>query len=218
MAIEVTSEFKKWLWEKKAERCIQNLKKHRFDAHFAQTAEAAGNLVMKMVESYKTFGFGGSATLNRLSIKQALIDKGKTLFDHNDNTLSFEEKQAFRIKQGTCDCFLLSANGISETGEIVNVDGVGNRTNAMSFGPGKVIIVAGMNKVMPDLHSAIRRVRDVAAPMRAKDLGMDTPCAETGVCSDCNAPMRICNITAILHRKPMLTDISVVLINEELGY
>ncbi len=212
------TDFKQWLWGKKAEKCIENLKKHRFDAHFAETSVEAGQSVLDMTTAYNTFGFGGSATINTLGIKDSLIEKGKIVYDHNDPSLSFEEKQGCRRKQGTCDCFLLSANGISETGEIVNIDGVGNRTNAMTFGPAKVIIIAGVNKITPDLHSAIQRVRDIAAPMRAKDLGMETPCAETGTCSDCNAPMRICNVTAILHRKPLLTDISVIIVNEELGY
>ncbi len=123
-----------------------------------------------------------------------------------------------RLNQGRCDCFFCSANAISATGEIVNVDGVGNRTNAMTFGNKKVIIVAGMNKVTPDIDSALKRVSEVAAPMRAKSLNMATPCAETGVCSDCNAPQRICRITTILHRKPMLTDISVILVNQALGF
>ena len=100
----------------------------------------------------------------------------------------------------------------------MNVDAVGNRTAAMTFGPKKVIIVAGMNKVRPDLPSALERIREVAGPMRAKSLNLDTPCAKTGVCSDCNAPKRICEVTTILHRKPWMTDISVVLINETLGY
>ncbi len=212
------NEYKKWLWEKKAEKCVKNLIKHKFDAHYVESSTDARDLILSMTDNFGTFGFGGSDTTENLGIKEALKAKGKTLYDHNDATLSFEEKLDYRLKQGSCDCFLLSANGISETGEIVNVDGVGNRTNAMSFGPSKVIIVAGVNKVAPDLASAMQRIRDVAAPMRAKSLGMDTPCAETGICTDCNAPMRICNITTILHRKPMLTDISVILINEELGY
>jgi len=98
------------------------------------------------------------------------------------------------------------------------VDGVGNRTSAMASGPKKVIIVAGLNKVSVDLESAINRVRDIAGPMRAKSLGMDTPCVQTGLCTDCNAPQRICRITTILHRCPMMTDVSVVLINSKLGF
>ncbi len=129
-----------------------------------------------------------------------------------------EENKKIRLAQGRSDCFICSANAISATGEIVNVDAVGNRTAAMTFGPKKVIIVAGMNKVRPDLASALERIKEVAAPMRAKSLNLETPCAKTGVCSDCNVPKRICEVTTILHRKPWMTDVSVVLINESLGY
>ncbi|MBW1888698.1 MAG: LUD domain-containing protein, partial [Deltaproteobacteria bacterium] len=84
--------------------------------------------------------------------------------------------------------------------------------------PKKVVIIAGMNKVTPDLESALRRVTEVAGPMRARSLDMDTPCAETGLCNDCNALQRICRVTTILHRKPMLTDISIILVNQALGF
>ena len=149
---------------------------------------------------------------------EALQTMGKTVFDHWRQNLSKEEALEIRLQQGRCDCFLCSANGISLTGEIVNVDGAGNRTNGMCFGTKKVVIIAGMNKVRPDLEGALRRVREVAGPMRARSLDVKTPCAETGICSDCNSPLRICRITTILHRRPMLSDISVVLINQALGF
>jgi hypothetical protein len=173
---------------------------------------------MKQVSGYESFGFGGSDTTRAIGLAGALEREGKILYDHWKQGLSPEEDLALRLDQGRCDCFFCSANAISVTGEIVNVDGIGNRTNAMSFGPKKVMIVAGMNKVTPDLDAALKRVHDIAAPMRAKSLEMDTPCAKTGICADCNSPQRICRITAILHRKPMLTDISVVLIGEALGF
>jgi hypothetical protein len=88
----------------------------------------------------------------------------------------------------------------------------------MAFGPRKIIIVAGMNKVVRDLAGALERVKTTAAPMRAKSLGMATPCAETGICNDCNVPQRICRVTTILHRKPLLSDITVLLVNEALGF
>jgi hypothetical protein len=144
--------------------------------------------------------------------------KGKTIYDHWQEGLSKKDDLDIRLQQGRCDCFFCSANAISSTGEVVNVDGIGNRTNAMTFGPKKVVIVAGMNKVTLDLESALRRVREIAAPMRAKSLGMETPCAETGICNDCNSPQRICRVTTILYRKPMLTDISVILVNKSLGF
>jgi len=212
------NEYKSWLWEKLAEKTVKNLKKHQFDAHFFPSSKDALKFIMDMVSGYETFGFGGSDTTRSLNIPAELEKNGKAVYDHNKKGLPPEDSFDFRKKQFSSDCFFCSANAISATGEIVNVDGVGNRTNAMSFGPKKVIIVAGMNKVTHDLDSAIKRIQEVAGPMRAKSLNMDTPCAKTGICEDCNAPMRICRITTILHRKPLMTDISVILINEELGY
>ena len=208
----------KWLWEKQGGKCAKALKDHGFDAHFVQTLDQARELILNMVSGYETFGFGGSHTTRSLGLKETLQAKGKTLFDHWEGNLSGEENRKVRLQQGRADCFFCSANAVSATGEIVNVDGVGNRTAAMTFGPKKVVIVAGMNKVRPDLHSALERIREVAGPMRAKSLNLETPCAKTGVCTDCNAPQRICEITTILHRKPWMTDISVVLVNESLGY
>ncbi|MBW2063157.1 MAG: lactate utilization protein [Deltaproteobacteria bacterium] len=203
-----------WLWEKLAERCIKNLEKHGFDASFFSTAAEARSFILDMISAYETFGFGGSATTKSLGIIEELEAKGKTIYNHLQEGLTAEENLNHRLQQGQSDCFLCSANAISITGEIVNIDGVGNRTNAMSFGPKKIIIVAGMNKVTPDLESALARVREVAGPMRAKSLGMKTPCAETGICNDCDVPQRICRITTILHRKPMMSDISVILVNQ----
>lgn len=214
----MSDDYKAWLWEKLGERCVTSLKKHGFDAHFVRDRQEAKNLILDMVSGYDTFGFGGSGTTRALGIMEELESRGKTIFDHWREGLAGEEEFRIRLEQGRCDCFFCSANAISCTGEIVNVDGVGNRTNAMTFGAKKVIIAAGMNKVRPDLASALKRVPEVAAPMRARSLGMNLPCTETGICSDCNSPQRICRITAILHRRPMMTDVSVVLINEELGY
>lgn len=210
--------YQTWLWGKTAERCVKNLKKNGFDAHFVETVAEAKALILEMVSSYKTFGFGGSNTTRALGVKEQLEAMGKAVYDHWQKGLSKEEDLTIRLHQVRSDCFLCSANAISATGEIVNVDGIGNRTNGMTFGPAKVVIAAGMNKVTADVESALRRVREIAAPMRAKSLGMQTPCVETGLCTDCNAPERICRITTILHRKPILTDVSVVLINQALGF
>lgn len=212
------SDYRNWLWEKWAERCVKNLNRNEFDARFVPDIPAAVDLVMELAAPFESFGFGGSDTTRRLGVLEKLKAAGKTIHDHWQAGLSKAQDLSIRLAQGRCDCFLCSANAVSATGEIVNVDGIGNRTNAMTFGTEKVIVVAGMNKVTPDLDSALKRVRDVAAPMRAKSLNMKTPCAENGRCSDCRAPQRICRITAILHRKPMLTDISVVLVGQSLGF
>ncbi len=206
-----------WLGGKLAEKCARNLEKHGFDVRLASGIEQAKAMILEMISDYDTFGFGGSGTTRALGLPDALREMGKTVHDHWKD-LSREEDMAVRLDQGRCQCFLCSANAVSLTGEIVNVDAVGNRNCAMTFGPEKVVIVAGVNKIAPDLDSAIKRIREVAAPMRAKSLGRETPCAETGICADCNSPQRICNITTILHRKPMFTDLSIILVNQHLGF
>jgi hypothetical protein len=212
------SSYQTWLWEQRGQRCVENLKKNGFDAHWVADIQAGTDLILSMIEPYQSFGFGGSDSVRRLGLVEHLVDRGKTVFDHWQPNLSPQDTLAIRKSQLTCDCFFCSANAISLTGEIVNVDGAGNRTSAMAFGPSRVIIVAGMNKVADDLAGALQRVRQVAGPMRAKSLNMKTPCAETGICTDCHSPQRICRITTILHRQPMLTPTSVVLINEALGF
>ncbi len=214
----MSDSYEEWLGEKQGERCVAALKSHGFDAHFVPTADEARDFILNMVKGFDTFGFAGSDTTRRLGLVEELGRMGKKISDHWQKGLGKDDDLRIRLEQGRCDCFLCSANGISATGEIVNVDGVGNRTSAMTFGPKKIVIVAGMNKVRPDLESALARVREVAGPMRAKSLNMKTPCAETGVCTDCNSPQRICRITTILHRKPMMSDISVVLVNQSMGF
>jgi len=209
---------KAWIGRKRAQAAVAKLESHGFDAHFYEDTQAASTAVLEMVASCETFGFGGSDTTRELGLTAALREKGKTVYDHWMTGISAAKDLELRLAQGRCDCFFCSANAIAMTGEIVNVDGVGNRTNAMTFGPRKVMIVAGVNKLAADLHAALKRVRETAAPMRARSLKMETPCAKTGVCSDCNTPQRICRVTTILHRRPMLTDISVVLINTSLGF
>jgi hypothetical protein len=212
------NDHKKWIQQKHAEKCIQNLIKHGFDAFFFKNLSEARSFILENISAYDSFGFGGSDTTRQLDIIDELKKMNKTVYDHWEAGFPAEESLDIRRNQLLSDCFFCSANAISMTGEIVNVDGVGNRTSAMAFGPQRVMIVAGVNKLTPDLNSAVNRVREVAGPLRAKSLSMKTPCAETGVCNDCNVPQRICRVTTILHRKPMLTDVSVVLVNENLGF
>lgn len=206
-----------WLNEEKGHRVVTNLKKNGFQAHFTATSQEATDLVLELVKKDNRFGFGGSSTTRHLALPGILERLGKTVYDHWNPPGEASDLE-LRMKQGRSDCFLCSANAISETGEIINVDGVGNRTNAMTFGCPRVIILAGINKVSRDLESALRRIKEIAAPMRAKSLNLDTPCAKNGLCTDCNSPQRICRITTILHRKPMMTDITVILINENIGF
>jgi hypothetical protein len=121
-------------------------------------------------------------------------------------------------RQQTCDVFICGVNAVTASGEIVNVDGVGNRVAASIFGPGRIVLVAGRNKIVEGgVAEALRRVKDVAAPGNTIRLNKNTPCARTGVCSDCDSPDRICRVTVILDRKPSRSDIAVLVVDADLG-
>jgi L-lactate utilization protein LutB len=198
-------------------RTLGALKKNGFLAYFFPKADEAKQLVLDTVQSGMRVGLAGSATVREMGLVEGLKAKGALLLDHWDESQTFEETLRIRKEQLVCDVLLSSVNAVTEEGELVSRDGIGNRTSAMTFGPEKVFLLAGTQKIVPDLHAAIRRIDEVAAPMRAKSLNMDLPCTKAKGCVDCNDPNRICRATLILHRRPMLTDITVVLIGEALG-
>jgi hypothetical protein len=149
---------------------------------------------------------------------ERLEAQGNVLLNHWKPGHTQEEVIQIRKAQMTCDLFLCSANAITMNGEVVNIDGVGNRVNASVFGPGKVIMVAGYNKIVEDVPEAIKRIKNVASPLNARRLNIDVPCAKIGKCVDCNSPNRICRAVVIHERRPTLTDILIILVGEELGF
>jgi hypothetical protein len=163
-------------------------------------------------------GFGGSMTISELALRDHLEQAGKTILNHSKPGLSPEERRQVMQGQLDCDLFFTSTNALTVKGQLVNIDATGNRVGAMFFGPRRVMVVAGANKIVADLDSALARVREYASPPNARRLGFDTPCAHTGKCSDCHSPQRICRITTIIERQPRAIDLRVCLINEDLGY
>jgi hypothetical protein len=117
----------------------------------------------------------------------------------------------------SCDVLVAGANAVTEDGKLVNVDAVGNRVASMVFGPRKVFIIAGKNKIVKNVDEALHRIKNIVAPFHARTKGFATPCARTGKCSDCNAPKRICNVISIMEKRPWRTEISVILVDEDLG-
>ncbi len=197
---------------------IKSLEKHGFGAKYFDTPKEAADYILTEAKPLKTVGVAGTHTVRATGVVDALEAEGKTLFDHWKHKIGTPEELECRKNQMTADLFLSSANAITQTGEIVNRDGAGNRINSMTFGPKKVIIVVGINKITPHLDGAIDRIESVAGPVRAISLSRKTPCVKTGNCEDCDSPERICRITSIIHRKPMMTDLTVVIIGQELGY
>ena len=209
---------RQWYQQERARRTVEALEKNGYTAMFVEQPQEAREEILRLVPRGAAIGAGGSLTIRQIGVLQELSRLGHRLYDHWVPGLSFEDMVAVRRAQLTCDVFLTSANAITLDGQIVCTDGVGNRVSALTFGPGKVIIAAGVNKITRDLESALRRVKDVAAPMTLKETGLSLPCTETGVCLDCKSPQRGCRVTLILERKPALTDTTVILIGESLGF
>ena len=201
-------------------KLLEALKKKGFDPHFFETTAEAKQFVVARIAPEETVGIGGSVTLrDEMGIIESLRNRGNYVCDHYDGDDDPGRRLALKRKQGTMDVFLSSVNALTSQGELVNLDGGGNRVAGTCCGPKKVIVVAGTNKIVDTLDLAIQRTRHQVAVVNAMRLQRKTPCAETGVCSDCNSPERICAALLIHLKKPNDIDqFTVVLINEELGY
>ncbi len=200
------------------ETTIESLKKHGFDAKFCATRQEAATFIMDMASDCRTVGIAGTHTARALGIVPMLESAGKKMYDHWQFKPGTPEELQCRKDQSRADLFISSTNALTMTGEIVNREGCGNRTNAMTFGPGKAVVVAGKNKIVPDINAAIERIEQKAGPIRAMSLNRKTPCVKAGHCMDCESPERICRITSIIHRQPMLSKITVLILDEDLGY
>jgi len=214
-------EAREWHERLSVERTLSALERNGFDVMFYPTAEEALAGVMGLVPEGASVGLGGSVTLREMGLVDALEARGVEVANHwkaGREGASPDEVMAIRRAHINSDVFITSTNAVTETGELVNIDGTGQRVAAMIFGPKKVVVVAGVNKITGDLEEGLWRASNVAAPMNARRLHPKTPCAETGECSDCVAPGRICGITTIIHRRPRKTPFTVVLVGEKLGY
>ncbi len=165
----------------------------------------------------KTVGFGGSVTLREMNLFEKL-SAHNTVYWHDEKPATMTVAEA-RTAAARAEIYISSVNGISEQGEIVNIDNTGNRVAAISYGPDKVFLVLGFNKIAPDCASALDRARNIAAPLNAKRLNRKTPCAVTAdKCYDCKSPDRICRNLSVLWSKPTGAAYEVILIGEHLGY
>ncbi len=206
-----------WI-EDRMKRTVEKLKAHGFEAISVSRSGDAVMEILRHVGPDTKVGVGGSVTVRELGIPERLEGKAKIVYDLWKPGLPKEKIPEFRKRHMESDLFLSSVNAVTLNGELVNIDGVGNRTNSMTFGPGKVILVIGYNKIANDIQEAIQRTKNVAAPMNARRLNADVPCAKLGKCIDCDSPHRICRVMVIHERKPSLTDVLVILVGEELGY
>lgn len=198
------------------EKTAAALQKRGFEVHTAESGADARALVLSMIEKNESITFGGSATVNELGIIEALKAEGYLTYDRME--VAPAERLAFSRAHFFSDWFLMGSNAITEEGELLNLDGNGNRVAALIFGPTNVIVVAGLNKIVPDMSSAYERVRKVAAPRNAQRFPLDTPCKKTGACADCLSPDTICAQFVRTRVCKPRGRIKVILVNENLGF
>ncbi|MFW5891568.1 MAG: lactate utilization protein [bacterium] len=208
---------KKKYYQKKAENIIENFKKRNIEGFYYPDAETAAEKILELIEDNSSVSWGGSMTLKEIGIFEKLENKNLELFDRSKAKNS-EEKEEIYHRALNADYYLMSSNAVTQSGKLVNIDGRGNRLAALIYGPKNVIIAAGMNKVVIDEETALKRVRNQAAPANVTRLNKNTPCAETGRCHECQVDDTICCQTVITRRSGSKNRIKVILIGEELGY
>jgi L-lactate utilization protein LutB len=214
-----TDELVLWTHEQKCLKAVDSLAKNGFSTLYCATPKEAFDYIIREADDATTVGFGGSMSIVALEVEVRLREMGKEILNHGSPAFSRDEKMEIMRRQLTCDLFLSGTNALTLTGELINIDATGNRVAAMFFGPRKVIVVAGRNKLVDGtVHDAIIRVKNWATPPNSKRLNFKTPCASTGFCSDCNSPDRLCRVTTIIDRKPRFTDVRVLVVNADLGF
>lgn len=205
-------------YETLANTIIKNLNKRRMEACYCATIEDAEKKAFSYLNDGCTVSFGGSMTLEETGMLTALRhDPNITLIDRATATSPEEMKKMYHNAL-SADFYFMSTNAITVDGELVNIDGTGNRVAALIYGPENVIIMAGINKVAANVEEALSRIHNTATPMNCHRLDKKTPCSTTGVCSDCLSPDCICNQVVVTRRSGIENRIKVILIGEELGY
>lgn len=204
-------------YRNQANSIISKLEARKMEGYYCPDKESARAKVLELIGSEKKLvTYGGSMSLGEAGIYEAVEAAGHDLLKR-EQYVTPEEKAECYAKQVTADVFLMSTNAITLDGELINIDGAGNRVACLIFGPKEVIILAGMNKVVTNVEEGIKRVRNFAAPPNTVRLGCDTPCAKTGQCGNCLRDT-ICCQTVITRASRIPGRIKVILVGEELGY
>ncbi len=216
-----------------AKIAINNLNKNNFTAHYGESVSDTRKIILDLIPDNSIIGSGDSHSIFALHLEKSLIDKGCTVIPHtcavnsnafNNKTPGFhimgdkEQTREILMNYLVANVFILGANAITLDGQIINIDGTGNRVAGSIYGSDRIIIVAGANKLVKDLNAGLDRIHDVAAQMNNIKYHNELACNKCGVCMDCRNKERNCNITSIIHRKPDDADFHVIIIPEELGF
>ncbi len=198
-------------------RAADAFKKRGFEAWYCKDKSAALNLALELIPQGASVTWGGTKSIGEIGITEALK---KGCYNILDRTLAkdADEKKAIYRKAFTVDWYLGSANAVTLNGEIINIDGTGNRVAAMMYGPDNVLLIVGINKITPTEESAMLRARNTAAPINAASFGLDTPCTKAGSCMDCLHDDCICSYISITRKCKPKGRIKIIIVGEELGY
>ena len=189
----------------------------KYSACYVNTKEEALTEVLKIIPENVSVGIPGSVTIREIGAMEALKERGCTIYQHWDPTLTAEQRTEILQKENLSDYFLTSANAVTTDGIIVNIDGNGNRVSGMAWGKNELIFVIGINKIAVSLDAAISRARS-ATPPNVLRLNGDTPCIKTGYCVNCDSPNRVCRVMLVLERPAFGRKTHVIIVGEELGY
>ena len=197
-----------------AQKVVKGLASRNMTGYYAESRDAAREIALSLIDEGASVTMGGAMSAHEIGLVNALKNGNYHFIDRD----AWEDKRAAMLAAYDADVFLSSANAITEDGIMVNIDGNANRVSAICQGPKKVIFIVGMNKVTPDLDSAMKRARNVAAPVNAQRFGLNTPCCKTGACMDCKSPDTICCQFLITRFSRHRDRIHVILVNDSLGF
>lgn len=198
-------------------RLVRNLHARRIQAVVVETVSEAVAWMLREIPLTATVGFGNSQTLKTMDLARVLAERGNTVFDKT-SAQTHEEGTFLKAEALTADWFVAGVNALSADGHIVNIDHSGNRVAGMLYGPRRVVLVAGQNKIVPTLEDAISRARNTAAPRNARRAGLQPPCVETGHCVDCRSEDRVCNSLVIIEGQSDPSRMTVLIVNQDLGF
>lgn len=207
-----------WVNEKRIEKTIKALEKNNMKGYLVKDTDDIINIIKGLVDEKSLVACGGSMTLFKTGIIDLLRSGRYNFLDRYEENLSPQDMKELFRKSFCADAYFTSTNAITEEGELYNVDGMGNRVAAMLYGPDKVIVVCGVNKIVKNIDEAINRNKVVSAPANAKRLNTKTPCKEVGYCMDCSSSERICCEYTIIKKQRIPNRIHIIFINESFGY
>lgn len=207
-----------WANEQKITRTVQAINKNNMNGYYAKDREELIRIIEDIVSENSLVSCGGSMTLFETGVMEHLRSGRYKFLDRYKEDITREEVVNMFKESFFADAYFTSSNAVTENGELYNVDGNGNRVAAMLYGPEKVIVICGVNKIVKNVEEAIKRNRECAAPINAKRLNKETPCSKVGYCMDCKSKDRICNEYTLIKRQNRKERMHIIFLNENLGY